>query len=83
MRLAFSDLVGLQQLEVRVEVVRDLSQDAGPVDAVDGGEMVRLVHFCVGEEGLHHVLAVVEGAFHGEAVYVRVEHGCHLRFLDG
>lgn len=48
--------------EVRVEVVGDLGEDAGPVDGVDGGELVRAVDFGVGEEGFDEVLGgLVEG----------------------
>lgn len=44
------------QVEVRVEVVGDLRENAGPVDGVDGGEAVGLVDLGVGEECLDEVL---------------------------
>lgn len=66
-----------------MEIVCYLREDAGPIDGVDGGEVMGLVGFWVGEEGFDEVLAVVKGAFHGEVVHVCVEDGGHLRLLDG
>lgn len=40
-----------------MDVVDDLGEDAGPVDAVDGAETVGAVDFWVGEEGFDDVLA--------------------------
>lgn len=39
-----------------MEVVRDLSKDTSPVDAVDGGEAVSAVDLGVGEQCLDDVL---------------------------
>ena len=47
------------ELEVGVEVVGDLREDAGPVDGIDGGEAVGLVDFRVGKEGFDEVLKVL------------------------
>lgn len=66
-----------------MEVVRDLCEDARPVDAVDSRERMRAVHVGVAEQRLHEILAVVEGAIDGEVVHVGVEDGRHLRFLHG
>lgn len=44
------------EVEVGVEVVGDLGEDAGPVDGVDGCELVRAVDLGVGEEGFDKVL---------------------------
>lgn len=66
-----------------MEIVCYLREDAGPVDGVDGGEVMGLVGVGICEEGFDEVLAVIKGAFHGEVVHIRVEHGGHLRFLDG
>lgn len=44
------------QLEVGVEVVGYLGEDAGPIDGVDSGEAVSFVDFGVGEEGFDEVL---------------------------
>lgn len=48
--------LGLDEVEVCVEVVCDLGEDTGPVDGVDGGETVGLVDLGVGEESLDEVL---------------------------
>lgn len=42
--------------EVRVDIVSDLGENAGPVDAVDGAETVGGVEVGVGEEGFEDVL---------------------------
>jgi hypothetical protein len=44
------------QVEVRVEVVGDLGEDAGPVNGVDGGEAVGLVDFRISKECFDEVL---------------------------
>lgn len=46
----------LDEIEVGVEVVRYLGEDARPVDGVYGGEAVGLVDFGVCEEGFYEVL---------------------------
>lgn len=74
---------GLGQGEVGVEVVGDLSQDTGEVDAVDGGEVVGGVHVGIGEQGLDEVLAVIERTLDGEVVNVGIKDGGHLSLLDG
>ena len=45
--------------------------------------MVRLVHLYIAEKGFDHILTVVESALHREIVHVGIQHGGHLRFLDG
>jgi hypothetical protein len=42
--------------EVRVEVVDGLGEDAGPVDRVDGAELMGGVDVGVGKEGFDNVL---------------------------
>lgn len=65
-----------------MEIVCYLRENAGPVDGVDGGEVMGLVGLGICEEGFDEVLAVIKGAFHGEVMHIRVEHGGHLRFLN-
>src|SRR5436190_6644148 len=46
--------------------------------------MVRLIHLCIPEKRFDHVLTVIKRpVLHGETVYIGVQHGRHLLFLDG
>jgi hypothetical protein len=51
----------LWKVEVGVEIVYDLSEDSGPVDAVDRAESVSRVEFGIGEQGLDDVLVGMKG----------------------
>lgn len=52
------------------DVIDGLGHHPRPVDGVDGGEIDPAAEGGVGEHGLHQPLAVVEGAFDGDAVDV-------------
>lgn len=65
------------------EILTDLSENTGPIDRVDGTNIVGLVDIRIGEYGLDDVLAVIKGAFDSEVVDIRIEYACHLRLLNG
>lgn len=46
-----------EQSVVRIEIVRDLRENTGPVDRVDSGETVCRVELPVAEQCLHKILA--------------------------
>lgn len=69
-------------MEVGEEVVDGLSEDPGPVYAVDGSETVLCVEFAIAEEDFDDVLAIIECAFDSYVVHVGIGDGSHLRFLD-
>lgn len=60
-----------------------MSENAGPVDTVNGTKAVGGVDVRIGEEGLDDVLAVVEGSLDSQVVHVGVKHGSHLLLLNG
>eukprot|EP00053_Salpingoeca_punica_P020194 m.210287 g.210287 ORF g.210287 m.210287 type:complete len:581 (-) comp17817_c0_seq5:5838-7580(-) len=72
----------LHPAEVAEPVVDDLSEDARPVDAVDGAEADAGVELLVAKELLHNRLAVIKGAADRHVVHVLVHHAGHLSFLD-
>jgi hypothetical protein len=59
-----------------------LSQDTGPVDRVDGTEMMLVVEFTVPKEVFDDILTVIKGTFNAEVVDVLVQYCGHLSFLD-
>ncbi len=63
------------------DVVDDLGHHPGPVDGVHGRQAHLLPEGHVGEERLHEVLAVVEGALDGDVVDVRGVDRRHLATL--
>ena len=63
-------------------VVDDLGHHPCPVDRVDRRQAHAVPEPDVGEHGLHHVLAVVEGAVDGHVVHVGCDDGGHLPPLD-
>ena len=71
-----------EELVVCAEVIRDLGEDAGPVDAVDGTEVVSFVDQRVSKESFDVVLAVIESPYDGKAVHVGVGDCGHLELLD-
>ena len=60
----------------------DLGENARPVDGVHGAEAARCAELRRVEEGLDNALAVVEVAFHCDAVDVLVRDRRHLALLD-
>ena len=72
----------LAQGKVRRKVVRDLRENAGPVDTVDRTEVVLVVKGLVGKQRLDNVLAIVKRAVDSEIVHIVVQNGRHLRLLD-
>mmetsp|Transcript_3751 Transcript_3751/g.9744 ORF Transcript_3751/g.9744 Transcript_3751/m.9744 type:complete len:288 (+) Transcript_3751:850-1713(+) len=70
------------QPEERVEIVRDLEHDPGPVDGIDGAEPILLLEVEVAEKSLHDILAVIESALDCDAMDVFVEHARHLLLLN-
>ena len=69
--------------EVRLDVVHALRQHARPVDGVDRADVVAGLVGGVGIDGFDEVLAVVEDAFDGDVVDVRVLQAVHLCLLEG
>jgi hypothetical protein len=59
-----------------------LSKNAGPVDGVNGTEAMGSIEGSIGKEGFDDILAVVEGTFHCDIVYVGIRYGSHLCLLD-
>ena len=68
--------------KIALEVVHDLGDEPCPVDGVDGTDMVPRLEREVVRHGLHHVLAVVEYAAHGDVEDVGVRQRIHLRGLE-
>ena len=60
----------LGHLEVAVDEVADLYEDAGPVDAVDGAQVVLGHVLGVGEHRLDGYIKIIRGAVNSVAVNV-------------
>ena len=56
--------------QARLRVVHHLRQQAPDVDAVGGGQLMRLRERRIEERFLHHALAIVERAAHGERSHI-------------
>ena len=76
-------LVAGGRRQVAAEVVHDLRHDARPVDGVDGADLLLRLERQVVRHGLDHILAIVEHAFDGDVIDVRVLQAEHLRRLEG
>ena len=70
--------VGAAERDGRGEVVDDLREDPREVDGVDAGQRELFAQGLVGEQRLHQSLAIVEGAFDGDVVHVRLGRTRHL-----
>ena len=69
--------------EVGFDVVHALCQHARPVDGVHRADVVAALVGGIGIDGFDEVLAVVEDAFDGDVVDVRVLQAVHLCLLEG
>ena len=76
-----SDVDDAAQFACCFEVVHNLGHNAGPVDAVDCRQVVRLTKWCVVEHRLHQILAIIEGAVDRHSAHIgRINRG-HLTAL--
>ncbi|MNU74196.1 hypothetical protein D3C71_636930 [compost metagenome] len=76
-------LVAGGRCQVTAEVVDDLRHDTRPVDGVDGADLLFCLERQIVRHGLDHILAIVEHAFDGDVVDIRVLQAEHLRRLEG
>mmetsp|Transcript_9241 Transcript_9241/g.15798 ORF Transcript_9241/g.15798 Transcript_9241/m.15798 type:complete len:309 (-) Transcript_9241:1-927(-) len=71
-----------EELEIGVEVVRDLEHDPRPVDGIHCSQRVLFLEVQVCKQLLHNVLAIVEGSFDGHAMHIVIQNAGHLLLLN-
>ena len=68
-------------LKVTGKVVNHLGQQTGPIDGIDGADLVAALELKIVRNRFNNVLAIVKNAFNGDVVNVFVHQAEHLGLL--
>ena len=74
-------ILGRRQ-QIAAEVIHHLRHYAGPVDRIDGADLLARLEFQIVGNRLDHILTIVEHALNGDIEDVRVLQAEHLRALE-